>query len=273
MANLRIVSDNIIKSATLSTSTTAGTLVANNMKTEVKSQVWRATTTSGTITATWTGAQQLGCVALPFCNLTSTSTIRVRGSFEGSQLLDTGVVMACAYAPFGMWEWGDQPLGVNAFSYGGGAYGRVWFNTVGVDTLIIDIMDTDNPAGYIEFSRLVAGTYWSPSLQPQNVELTTDDTGKQYRTDAGDLFTDVGTRNRKISMEIENMVDVDRSRLWKIFLKNGKTQSVFISFFPENDDDPELEQSYQIYGKISDMAAITAPYYKRYSAPIEIEEN
>src|SRR5687767_14928297 len=106
MANLRIVTENIATSATLSTSTTAGILVANNMKTNVKSQVWRATTTSGTITATWASPQQVACVALPFCNLTSTATIRVQGTLSGGAVFDTTALPACAYAPLDMWSWG-----------------------------------------------------------------------------------------------------------------------------------------------------------------------
>ena len=76
MPNLRLIYDNVASSATLTASTTAGTLAASNMLTDVKSVVHRSTGTSVTYTMTWTANQTVGGVALPATNLTSTATIR-----------------------------------------------------------------------------------------------------------------------------------------------------------------------------------------------------
>lgn len=275
MANsLRIIDNNVANKATLTASNTAGSLIVNNLKTNVKSQVYRSTGTTTRITAAWAAPEQIACVALPFCNLTSTATIRVQGTLGGTTMVDTGVVLASAYAPFGMWNWGNQPLGVNSFSYTGAAYARVWFTTTVVDTLLIDIVDVDNTAGYVEFSRLVTGIYWSPEItaSQDSVEVSAQDNGKQYRTEAGDLFTDVGTRNKSIKLNIEYMSAPDRSRFMRIVLQSGLTNPVFLSVFPDNAEDPELEQTCQIYGKLSSISSLTSPYYNRYSAPLELEE-
>lgn len=85
MPNLRIVSDNAIaRAVSLVASTTAGGLVAANLASDKKSSVHRAAGMAVTYTATWAEAEPIGCVALPFCNLSPTAQMRVRASREGS---------------------------------------------------------------------------------------------------------------------------------------------------------------------------------------------
>lgn len=276
MPNLRIVYQNAADdNLSLTASSTAGSLAASNLLTDIKSEVWRSTGLTESLTVTWTDARLIGCVALPFCNFTSTATIRVRGYTnvgDASPVFDTGAVPACAYAPFGLWDWGLEPLGVNAFSYGGGAYANVWISPNWVKQLTIDLVDADNAAGYIEAARLVAGSYFEPTYNADyGAEITYLDSSIQSRTDAGDLMTDVGTRARKISLNLSMMPTADRAELMKIIKGNGKSRPIYFSLFPENDD-PELEQTYQIYCKLSDISAVTAPYFGAYSAPIELEE-
>lgn len=216
----------------------------------------------------------IGVVALPFCNLTSTATIRVRGYSDlGSTLVvDTGTVSACAYSSLGMWNWGMLPLGVNGFSYAGGTYGNVWIPPTWCKQLTIDLVDSANTSGYLEASRLVTGGYWeSIKNADYGAGITMVDTSVHYRNDAGDLLTDIGTRNRKISLNVSDMPSSDRAQLMDILRGNGLPKPVYLSLFPESDD-PALEQTYQVYCKLSSMSAITAPYYNVYSAPLEVEE-
>lgn len=85
MPNLRIVSDNAIaRAASLVASSTAGSLVAANLAIDRKSSVHRATSTSVIYTAAWDAAERIGCVALPFCNLSPTAQWRIRAHAEGS---------------------------------------------------------------------------------------------------------------------------------------------------------------------------------------------
>jgi hypothetical protein len=84
MANLRVISDNAIDRAALSASSTAGAFAATNLQLARKSDVWRATGTTARLTATWAAAEPLQAVALPFCNLSPTATMRVRVTGEAS---------------------------------------------------------------------------------------------------------------------------------------------------------------------------------------------
>lgn len=275
MSNLRIIYDNAADRATLTASSQAGTLAVANLKTDEKCEVLRSVGTDLTITSIWPTPEIVGGVALPFCNLTPTAIIRVRGFVEPGDAVpdfDTGVVPACEYARLGMWDWGALPLGVNAFSYGGGTYARCWLPMVSVKKLIIELADPDNPAGYIEAARLVVGPYWSPEENASyGAGVTSFDSSTQYRTGSGGQMVERGAMYRKLSLALEHMTPLDRAELWRIVRGNGLTLPLLVSLYPDSDDG-ELEQAHQVYGRIASNSAITTPYYQAYATNIEIEE-
>lgn len=84
MKNLRIISDNAIDRATLTASTTAGTLGVANLQNSRKSSPWRAVGTTARLSASWATPERIGGVFLPFCNLSPTATMRVRVSNESA---------------------------------------------------------------------------------------------------------------------------------------------------------------------------------------------
>lgn len=273
--NIRIIYNNAIDRANLSASSAAGSLVASNMAMDIKSAVWRSLATSETITATWGAGEVVSGVILPFCNLTTNATIRVRGYAnvdDTGTVLDTGAVVACPASQPGLWGW-NASMGVNAFAYGGGTYARVWLATpVTVKKLVIDIADAGNTAGYLEVSRLVVGQHWEPKIgAEQGATLTVVDTGKHYRTDGGDLMTDTGTKYRKQSFSLPSLDESDRAKMWDILWGNGMARPLFISMYPNNADS-QLEQTHQLYGKLVSTPIMNTPYFNRHSATIDIEE-
>ena len=275
MNSLRIIYDNAADRAVLTASSQTGDLGPANLQLEDKFYLLRSIGLAVTITATWLSPEIVGCVALPFCNLTPTATIRVRGYVEPGDAVpdfDTGAVPACEYARLGMWDWGALPLGVNAFSYGGGTYARCWFPMVSIKKLTIELADPDNPAGYIEAARLVAGPYWSPEQNASyGAGVTSFDSSTQYRTGAGGQMVERGAMYRKLSLALEHMTPLDRAELWRIVRGNGLTLPLLVSLYPDSDDG-ELEQAHQVYGRIASNSAITTPYYQAYATNIEIEE-
>ena len=85
------------------------------------------------------------------------------------------------------------------------------------------------------------------------------------------MLTDVGTRNKKLSLMLENLPVSDRNPLMSILRYSGVTGGVFISVYPE-DTDLELERDYQIYGKFTSVPSNTLISFNAYQAPLEIEE-
>lgn len=276
MANLRIIYDNAINKASVTASTTAGGLVASNLLTDTKSQVWRSTDTAPTLTFTWASSQIVGGVALAFTNLTSSATIRARGYTEttdATPAFDTGAVVAVPSAIDGF-NWGMSPLGANAYAYGGGSTATLWMAATAIKKLVLDLDDPSNPAGFVEASRAIAGAYFSPTYNVEygNVKVGAEDTSKHDRSSAGDLLTDRGVMYKTLDIDLQLMPHADRNVVWQILRGNGMSYPVFISVLPESVDDTAGEQIYTIYGKLSRMSALTYAAYNQHAIPLQIEE-
>lgn len=269
MANLRILSDNAVDRAlTLTASTTAGTLAASNMALDLKSQVWRSTGTSATITLTWTNAETIGVVAIPYCSFSPTATIRVRGytTVSGTLAVDTGTITASPNSP-------GVNLGVNSYAYGGGTSCYVYLTPTAVRQVVIDIVDTSNALGYIEVSRLTMGSYWEALINPVygSIVATNNETSVQERSDAGDLRTDRGVMFKTLSFQLPYMDTNDRDTVWKFLRSNGMYKPMFVSLTPASTDGLE-EQIHTIYGKLTKASALTYQMMHQMSTTIEIGE-
>ena len=282
MPNLRIIHDNAADRAVLTAASQAGTLGPANLQRDAKGAVLRATDVGQTIIATWPTQEVISCVALIFTNMNSSARMRVRGygqPGDAAPVIDTGVMMPCPEAPLGISAFGFLPLGWNAYKWGGvktwgrggGSDGVAWFEPVSVRQMVIDVSSIDNPDGYLEISRLVAGNYWSPEHNAEyGASLQLQDTSEAYRTAAGTAKTAVGTTSDKLSISLAHLAAPDRARLMRILRESSTVRPLLFSLFPENPD-PVLEQDHMIYGRVTNLDAVSTPYYETYSAPLQIE--
>ena len=291
--NLRIIYQNAvdISTTTLAASSTASvsTTVAN-IRNDTKSLIWRSGAgKQQRILLTSTIPLDIGGIVIPFCNLTSTATIRVQAytsatsavatyggvAGSGTLLADTGAVLASPYPTLSLWDWGTNPLGSNVYAYGGGTYGRVWLATqiTGCYSIAIDINDTNNTNNYIEASRLFIGKYWSPKYNTSyGLSTIMKDLSSHERSEAGDLITNRGIRHNSMTFDLNWLVKEDRQEMQQILRGNGISKSMVISLFPDNVEDYGKEQSHQICGKLSDISPLTHPILELYSTSINIDE-
>lgn len=275
MANLRILSDNAADRASIAASSSAGAMLPASLQNDMKSDVWRSTTVSATLTLTWPTPETISAVALCYANLSSQAQIKIRGFAnvaDAVPILDSGYVFGCPPPSLEQFAWGRAPLGVNAYVYGG-SIAQAWLVApVTVQKLTIEILDTTNPAGYVEAGRIVAGDYWSPERSADlGASINIVDASKHYRTDAGDLLTDVATRHRKQSITLSMMRSPDRTRLWEILWGGGIARPVFFSLFPDSGD-AALEQTHSMFCKLSVTPVMSTPFFNRSTAPLELEE-
>ncbi len=164
------------------------------------------------------------------------------------------------------------PVGVNNYSYGGGNYARIWFPIISAYGVAIDIIDSSNPAGYLEASRLVLGAYWEPTYNTGfGLPVTPIDTSTNDRSSAGDLVTTRGVRYRTLGFEIPWMISADLIKFNSLRKLTGKNTSIFVSLFP-NDTDSEKENTWQIWGRQTDLPALTHSMPTIYSGSMAIEE-
>lgn len=283
MANIRLIWDNAIDRAALIASSESGSLVVANLLSNLKAQVWRAQNVNAGVVCTWPTLETVSCVVAAFNNLTPQATMRVFGytlETDATPAFDTGAV-ACAAPPgLGQFLWGAalgenfyQRGGASLFSYGYGGYGVVWIpGNFAVRKLEVHIYDLDNPDGYIEVGRLIAGPAWSPRYNFNfGHSVTFVDSSKNKRTEAGDLRGERGPKWRRIEFELGNMDSEDRASMLRLIRLNGTTEPLFVSLFPE-DTDKLLEQSYQLWGKLADSAPLAQPNYDVYTTRIAMEE-
>lgn len=279
---LRIIYQNLADTATLTASSTASASTpATNMKLDTKSLVWRSAGTTATIVVNLASLSIVGGVMIPFCNLSSTSTIRVQGFTTANGIgtaavsADTGTIAACPYAPLGQWAWGSIPLGLNTYAYGGSTYARAWFigdSQPACLSLLITITDTSNASGYLEASRLVIGAYWSPKYNTSfGLSTSVKDLSEHIRSESGDLITNRGIRYNSMNFDLKYLDPSDRTEFSKIVKGSGLPKPLFISLFP-NDEDSGKEQLHQIYGKLSQLGGLSHPIFEMYSTTIDIEE-
>lgn len=275
MSNLRIVMKNHASTATIAASSEAGTLMAANLQTDIKSQVWRSVGTSATVGISWAASKFINCVLFPFTNFTNTATIRVRGYAELTDtvpVFDTLAQLCCPFSSPSVFGWDSKVPGVANFGYGGAVYAGLWFTGGSVKGVSIDVVDSANTQGYVEAAKVVTGSYWQPDINASyGAQLGYKDASSHVRNDAGDLLTDVKPRSKTISLSFGSATPTDRSSLMKLLRSNGLSTPIYISVFP-GDADADKEQDYQIYGKLSQLSALRLDSFASYSSSIDVEE-
>jgi hypothetical protein len=247
---LKIIPDNAANRASAAAAPIAGGLAAANMLTDTTSQVCRATSTSLLITLTWASAERIGGVHLPWCNLSPSATMRVRGFSDTAgttQVLDTGTVFACPWPSVRLRGDWTPFTAASGYAHGGGAHARSWFSNVVVKRLEVAIVDVAHLQGYVEVSRIIAGESWSPAYNfDHGATLTAAGTGTAFRDGAGGRRTQSGTKFKKLSFALSRMTEADRAAMWSLLLANGTEIPFLISMFP-NDASPVRERDYQMY--------------------------
>lgn len=267
-SRLRIVSDNAISRASLAASSTAGVLTVANLQRDIKSSVWRAQGTSATITAEWPQAERIGCWGFGFCDFSPTATIRIRGYVGDSVVMDTGMVLACPAPAVKLRGWSAAQAAC-AYAYGGGSRVFICFNEVDVTRLVVDIVDANNAAGYLEASCAVAAPVWTPQYNAV-ASLTVVDTTETYRTDAGNQGADAGVIFRRLSLDLSNMPPEDRSRFVNL-VRQSRAYPILVSPF-QGWGDTALESDYTVYGRRTGDSDVASEYVFLYSSKLELEE-
>lgn len=271
MANIRLLYNNAVDRATITASTTAGALAATNVATDLKSQVWRSTSGTASLTFTWTVAETVGMVAIPFCTLSPTATIRVQGytnAGDSVAAVDSGVIPAVAFT---MPKSGNLPTGVNSYGQGGANQVVVYVTPTAVKQVVISFVDPVN--SYVEAGRVTMGNYWESSVNVPYASVTMGmgDDSKHTRSDAGDIFTDSGPRYKTLDFSLQYLPTVDRDNLWRILRGNGMRTPVFIDVVPGTSDAGD-EYIYSIYGKLAKSSAVVMTMFNQYASTLSWTE-
>lgn len=274
MPNLRIIYKNIADTATISASSTAGSLTASNMQNDIKGKVHRSTGLTVTYTLTWPTAQKLTAVCLPAHNLSQNAiiTVNLYTNNAATILAATSGARIATPGSNNMWNW-NPPLNANTFAFGGVNKTTVWFpqEYSNIRAVKITLADSStNTLGYIDCARLVIGSHWEPKQNVQNgsLQMSPQDTSTTTRTDAGDLISSRSIVYDTLSLSTAYLPEADRASFYRI-LKQGSSKYVLLSVFP-NTNNSTLEADHTIYGRLA-QTSTSQPYYGYFDIPIEIE--
>jgi hypothetical protein len=151
--------------------------------------------------------------------------------------------------------------------YGGGKYVTSYID---IPTAITSITVTFSSP--VKVSKFIVGNYWSPKYNTgYGVQIGYTDSSSSERLQNGDLYTTISPRNKTLQFDLQYMDESDKYRLFDIVKSVGKTKSLFVSVFPE-DDDKEKEQMFSMCGKLSSIANISYTMYSIYSSSLQFEE-
>lgn len=261
---MSIISNDIIKTASLTASTTAAGYSVNNLKNDKKSSVWRSTTITGQVITAIFSNSSCSAVGIAFANLIANSTIRVQFFTDTggvTQVADSGVITVASVHP--------PPSGFtsnnsSSFAYGGG---NNFFVDLGATYTIRRIDVTlNNPGGgtdaFIDVCRIVAGVADSVRGMLYGASVKMDDETSLNMTESGDVIVN-RLPSRKIIDATVALIDSEIPKMMGIIRRVGAHTPVFVAGAESYTDDPS-RSDFRCYGYIDaaglDMRKI-APFY------------
>ena len=266
LSKLRILYNDIIYTSTI-TGNTKTNFNVENIKLD-NNRIWRsAAPTTAEIQLTWADTQIFNTLVISNSNLSPSTTIRLVGY---TNINDT--VAAFDTSKVTIRKGSIYSSVLNMYSYGNSNTTALWIDNKNVRKLIIYLEDTTSTAGFIEISKIMLGTYWSPKYgQEAGISTGISFNSNHTRTQSGNIYTDNGTVNRYLKVPLNWLLSEDRLQLIRALKSNGINKPIFISAFP-NSDSINMEELYQVYGKLSNTATLTYPLYEIYTTELTVEE-
>lgn len=238
MSRLRILTDEATQSATITASTTAGSLVASNLKSNEPELVWRATDKTATIALTWANTTLVGAVVLAWSNLTVNASVSVAYYAETGSPAPFKTVSGFVDSVLP-----ESPLVFGATAYNGtDAAGvnrsvQAWSDgSVGTKKVIITISDLANSTN-IQIGRLIAGTFHQVGLGASpGAELAFVDKSVVERSESGSVRSEMKTIHRRLSVAL-NLIEAQDSLAMVRLATFGRAKTFFVSLFPETSNE------------------------------------
>lgn len=273
MANFRLLMDDAVATASITASSTAGTLVAANLKNNEPELVWRATGTSATLTLTWASAVPVGAVVLGWSNLTDSGTVSAALYTNTGDASPVATASATAETPLrlGSFVFGEDPLGVTAADLVGILSNvQVWFPSAhSVRKVVITISNPDNTEN-IQVGRLMVGPYHETHLNPAyGMTLTFIDKSEVQRTESGSIRFEPKRAHRRLSVSMTLANALDSVVMMKLG-SYGRRMPVFVSVFP--DDEHEFHNTHAFIAHVPSELSHTVSSFSWSAAGVIFEE-
>lgn len=272
-SNLYIIPENLIDSATLAASSTESGYDLENVKLDRKLLTWRSTDANlQTITITWADTQLLSAVGIAFSNLVKDSVVQVKFYTlpgDSSPAYDSGqLTIDFAYSP----PAGFDTLNSSTFAYGGGSYFSHLFASTQGRKLEIELTNSLSADTFIEVSRLIAGSAYTPECGAEyGANVSYDDNTKVRISGAGESVSKRGSSHKIISFSMGALEPLSRRGFAEVLKNRGASSPVFLSAY-ENSPEPEERNSFIVYGRINAGVGLALTDFNNHSTTLNITE-
>lgn len=244
--NLRIISDIWSDAGTVSASSEAGNMVAENVQSSPTEIPWRSTTTyTQVLTGDFLSTQPVDALCLYGHSFSPTAVLKFYLSNESDFF--SPIYAAALAAGSIRWGLGEGPLGTSGLGgYESQDVGYAQHLLHWLDEALlarywrITITDTQNPDGFIQIGRVLVGKYWAPiNNMVWGYELGPQDDTELRRTRGGSLRSIARPSHRSASVSLDWLSEVEEGALHDMFLRAGKRLDLLFSGYPQRGDAQE----------------------------------
>lgn len=278
MSNVRMIVINEFDSATVEQSIGTGvaTLPPENMQIYNNSRVFRSLSVANTVLrGNFEDIRLMSACVLWRHNLTNAATMRIElfanANQGGAKVFDSGEINAIQQIVFGDWDWRVQPVVASAFDSWDVRYSQLWFTEVFAASYRITVKDPLNTAGHLDIARIYIGRHFEPRVNfsyGRQYQYASNE--QQHRTDDGSLFGQQSPLWRTAQFSLDYIDEADRSPLISSIRYAGTSLDFFISLFPGQGGQKEVENSFA--AKFKQLPPITNSTYDNYNVPLTVEE-
>lgn len=279
MNNMRMIVKNLWDEATLTVAT--GTPISTLPLTH--SQTYGRSKTAAITPDTDTTAIKFECSELSLASglvlyrhwLSSTGLWRLElfnePDLTGDCVFDSGLIELTPTKTLGELDWLVDPLVSGVFDNWPHKYSQLWFPEVFFQSGRLTLIDSDGRDGLHEFDRVYLGAAFSPQFNfSYSFKHQWVSSEEQRKTAAGSTFSAQRPQARKLEFNLDYLTENERSRLSRAIQTVGVSKDFFISLYPEQGGQKEVEYAMACF--FSEVPPLTGDYFNNYNVPFVVQE-
>lgn len=183
----------------------------------------------------WTSAQKANMVAFTRHNWSTASTLRTQ--IYSDQAWTTAVYDGTALAAFsssGLATDIDYDVVRDKDFLPFKSTAQYFPSVASMQSAKMTLADAANPDGWFDQNRLFVGQYFEFTYNPAygTVQLQPTDSGKQGRADDGTMVVDKGWKARRLTIDLDRILDADLPTFLAIARYLGRDRECFVSLYP-----------------------------------------
>lgn len=248
-------------------------LPINNLKTRQRSRIARSSTpNSVVVNGSLTEAKIFTACVLWRHNLPASARWKLELFAEADQqgvVTDLGWQDALELKGWGEFNWGVDVWGATVFEDRPVKFSSKWFAPIVAKSFRITIEAGE--ADYVDLTKIYLGQHIEPSANfSWGHSLAWSSTAKSRYTAGGSIVGRHREPNRILDFKLDYLSETDRPVFLEMNRKVGKTKDIFISAYPEQGG--QLEIDYSFAGKFTDIGAMSRLRKMHFSSSYRIEE-